>query len=369
MLITSGIVLNCIIFGALFRPLEPVKAVVSVPMKVLSFNLFTNWVIDPLRLFSQPSCAFIKILYDKFFLIKSFDNYSMDNFCKKLCKSFEDRNGLYSGVILTQFSEIEMFEFRFINVIFLSVHQDLSKNGKQPVTTNNSNEITITNGFGRPHSVSNVNHAKDRLLNGYHDTSNVMRVALSQPILNPKGLSNHGSDSVGKTFGSGVMNRRDIFYQGSMENVRKRSWVKIFSPKCWEILEKIWKPQIFIKWTKRLMIVYGSSGSFACSDEYMMRRRASVRSLPNGTVHKPNESTDCHPCAGETLAIFYEMLELSLLKDPLFLLFTLSNFCTSIGFNVPYVYLVVRNPETFRYIPTWTVRHYLDYVLLLARWN
>ncbi|XP_043275275.1 monocarboxylate transporter 12 [Venturia canescens] len=219
MLITSGIVLNCIIFGALFRPLEPVKKVVSVPMK------------------------------------------------------------------------------------------ELSKNGKAPVTTKNSNEITITNGFGRPHSVSNVNHAKDRLLNGYHDSNNVMRVALSQPILMGKGLGHPGADSVGRSFGSGVMNRRDIFYQGSVENVRKRS------------------------------------ESFACSDEHVTRRRASLRSLPNGAIHKQNESTDCHPCAEETMGIFHQMLELSLLKDPLFLLFTLSNFCTSIGFNVPYVYLVTQAEE------------------------
>ena len=35
MMITSGLVLHCILFGALFRPLEPPKKVVSVPMKVI----------------------------------------------------------------------------------------------------------------------------------------------------------------------------------------------------------------------------------------------------------------------------------------------------------------------------------------------
>lgn len=35
------------------------------------------------------------------------------------------------------------------------------------------------------------------------------------------------------------------------------------------------------------------------------------------------------------------MMDLSLFKDPIFVLFSLSNFCTSIGFNVPYVFMKV----------------------------
>ena len=74
----------------------------------------------------------------------------------------------------------------------------------------------------------------------------------------------------------------------------------------------------------------------------MTRRHASIKSLPNGTAHKQTENFECLPYAEETMGILHQMLELSLLKDPVFLLFTLSNFCTSIGFNIPYVYLVVR---------------------------
>ena len=36
------------------------------------------------------------------------------------------------------------------------------------------------------------------------------------------------------------------------------------------------------------------------------------------------------------------MMDLSLLKDPIFMTFAISNFLTSIGFNVPYVYTVVK---------------------------
>lgn len=47
------------------------------------------------------------------------------------------------------------------------------------------------------------------------------------------------------------------------------------------------------------------------------------------------------PCSPETRDTLREMLDFSLLKDPIFILFTVSNFCTSIGFNIPYVYIVV----------------------------
>lgn len=35
-------------------------------------------------------------------------------------------------------------------------------------------------------------------------------------------------------------------------------------------------------------------------------------------------------------------MNFSLLKDPIFVIFALSNFFTSVGFNVPYVYLVLQ---------------------------
>ena len=49
----------------------------------------------------------------------------------------------------------------------------------------------------------------------------------------------------------------------------------------------------------------------------------------------------CIPASAESAETFQQMLDLSLLKDPIFIMFAVSNFLTSIGFNVPYVYTVV----------------------------
>uniref|UniRef100_T1GDJ5 Major facilitator superfamily (MFS) profile domain-containing protein n=1 Tax=Megaselia scalaris TaxID=36166 RepID=T1GDJ5_MEGSC len=44
-------------------------------------------------------------------------------------------------------------------------------------------------------------------------------------------------------------------------------------------------------------------------------------------------------CSPETRDTFDEMMDFELFKDWVFIIFVVSNFCTSIGFNVPYVYL------------------------------
>lgn len=47
----------------------------------------------------------------------------------------------------------------------------------------------------------------------------------------------------------------------------------------------------------------------------------------------------CISCSTETRDTFAEMMNFSLLRDMIFLIFTISNFCTSIGFNLPYLYV------------------------------
>lgn len=48
----------------------------------------------------------------------------------------------------------------------------------------------------------------------------------------------------------------------------------------------------------------------------------------------------CISCSKETRDTFAEMMNFSLLKDAIFVIFAVSNFCTSIGFNMPYLYVV-----------------------------
>ncbi|XP_058806582.1 monocarboxylate transporter 13 [Phymastichus coffea] len=96
--------------------------------------------------------------------------------------------------------------------------------------------------------------------------------------------------------GGGAINRSDAFPRGSVHGTRKRS------------------------------------ESLGASSEDSLRLRLSLRSLPSAAAAGPG--TGSGPGAARRAPRF------SLLRDPLFVVFCLSNFCTSIGFNVPYVYLI-----------------------------
>ncbi|XP_053682690.1 monocarboxylate transporter 12 isoform X2 [Sabethes cyaneus] len=83
-------------------------------------------------------------------------------------------------------------------------------------------------------------------------------------------------------------------------------------------------------------------------------RHASLASLPKGTYgsvaggsrtlgkDEPVVCCGCIPCSRETADTLQEMMNFSILKDPIFIIFTVSNFLTSVGFNVPYVYLAAQ---------------------------
>ena len=50
----------------------------------------------------------------------------------------------------------------------------------------------------------------------------------------------------------------------------------------------------------------------------------------------------CCTVSDKNARVFRQMVDFSLFRDPIFLMYAVSNFLTSIGFNVPYVYTVDR---------------------------
>lgn len=100
-----------------------------------------------------------------------------------------------------------------------------------------------------------------------------------------------------------VMGRKDIFYSGSLLNI----------PEYKKDPERY----------RRSML--------DCKEEVV------------ATSDAENQSKICCIKAGSKQAkILHQMLDFSLFKDPIFMMYAASNFLTSIGFNVPYVYTVDR---------------------------
>merc|ERR1719431_2240893 len=59
-------------------------------------------------------------------------------------------------------------------------------------------------------------------------------------------------------------------------------------------------------------------------------------------VEAANNKICCFPASPKQAKAFNQMLDLSLLKDSIFMMYAVSNFLTSIGFNVPYVFTLDR---------------------------
>lgn len=74
--------------------------------------------------------------------------------------------------------------------------------------------------------------------------------------------------------------------------------------------------------------------------EEIVRTRVSVTSLSN-KAGQPKSVERFKDSVKRKIGIFQQILDTSMLRDPIFILFTFSNFCTSIGFYVPYVYVLV----------------------------
>ncbi|KAE9533341.1 hypothetical protein AGLY_009244 [Aphis glycines] len=99
---------------------------------------------------------------------------------------------------------------------------------------------------------------------------------------------------------SGIMYQKDIFYSGSLVNINANR--------------------------RRTISQSTNAGAYAAE-------------ITNGIIES-DQFSDGICCSADAKSTIKQMLDFSLLKDPVFILYTISNFLTSIGFNIPYLYLV-----------------------------
>lgn len=148
------------------------------------------------------------------------------------------------------------------------------------------------------------NNLKFNLVTSYKEVpSSGIRTALSQPMLITRVSSQFGS--------SEVLRRCNGLHHGSLENIRN-----YFKSLIIENKEEVLPLNTY---------------SARVSNKVEIKKTETNSTLPS----QPEKKTD----------VLREVLEASLLKNPVFILFTVSNFCTSIGFNVPYVYLLPQAEE------------------------
>ncbi|CAH0556449.1 unnamed protein product [Brassicogethes aeneus] len=244
LLIISSLVLNCVIFGAFFRPLEPEKL-----------------DDDKSAITLKASAAHSDI------------HISEHNLYKLDVKTNGDGSQIHRPRSMGHFS--------------IPRGTRLEQNGNIPVIK---------------------------------QESDFARLALSQPMLTQSESNYYRNNSAKQHYGSqnfrrhGPIDRIDVFYQGSLMNIPS--------------------------YRSRLDLKHGE-------DELFVQRRPSTYSYRRrAAVEEEDEpaTTVCGfvPCSQETKDTLNEMLDFSLFQDVIFILFTVSNFLTSVGFNIPYVYIVPR---------------------------
>lgn len=264
-LIISGIVLNCMIFGALFRPLEPIKKSKQQLHSIMEEDEEDHGQRDK-RDYTD------------------LDQYKRNN--------NTETNGIPS-------SDDDADAYQFPR--------------SQSVGHNLATKKYNTVGRNGKMSSKQLSPPKPGI-----------RTTLSQPMLMDSNEQTPLKEShKPHLHGSGTMYRPDILYQGSLYNI----------------------PQY-----KSHLELHGSHAS--CDFSSLRHdRHHSTEDLEQNVL-----CCGCIPCSKETCDTFEEMMNFSLFKDVVFIIFVVSNFCTSIGFNVPYVYMVAHaeglgiNSETASYL-------------------
>lgn len=149
-------------------------------------------------------------------------------------------------------------------------------------------------------------------------TKALSRLTSSQPLLitstQSESRHHYGSQNLRR---QGPLYKPDVFYQGSLMNIPSyRSKLDLKGAEDSELMER----------------------PHSAYSSYKHRRRSSI---------SVEETRICGivPCSQETKDTLSEMLDFSLFKDLIFVLFTISNFLTSIGFYIPYVYIVSKAKE------------------------
>jgi len=87
---------------------------------------------------------------------------------------------------------------------------------------------------------------------------------------------------------------------------------------------------------------HGSHGLLTEHRKDTNSSRSSMRA--EDVASEPGKKCGCSPAVMDTI---HSYLDLSLLMDPIFLIFAASNFLTSIGFNAPYVFIPDRASEDY----------------------
>lgn len=185
LLVIAGIVLNCILFGALFRPLDSKKNLKKKPSNVVQVGG------------DEEMCKLIELI-----VLKIYENsHTKNNVDEVLQTQTNGHAGDRRSSLQKQAADWKKSEM----VRSSSVGHSLTKGSRQ---------------HNSQHKVHYDQVDEDTCINGVtHNNGEEMRSALSHPYLNETNDRLHFKSSHRSIAKSGTMSRPDVLYQGSLYNI------------------------------------------------------------------------------------------------------------------------------------------------------
>lgn len=290
MLIIAGLVLNCAVFGGLFRPLEAP----SPPNAHKHPSLTNKPDLPKLKINSQSmSNGKLQVADES---ASPCTPLMFHANCSAIIEESPKKNMVSSDSKLTN---------GFLNSSKQEVSQNILPSG---YSTNPSTPCeNVMNGFSKEIVLRSNGHTVDKKEDSSFRNSLMLPSEFLKRKVEGSPLSSFvcSSASLAQTnkelsqlessphSHTGLLYRKDIFYSGSLVSIAK----------------------------------------------YRSNPNISYASVPaEDSFDASSRKTRFRCCPAEIRDALVEMTDFSLLMNPVFLMFAISNFLTSIGFNVPYVY-------------------------------
>ncbi|PRD24076.1 UNVERIFIED_CONTAM: slc16a12 [Trichonephila clavipes] len=290
MLIIAALVLNCTVFGALFRPLES-----SCP-KRKSVALIKNHELPKLRLSNgtlnngRLSITDDGVTPSTPLMFQANGRPSIDDQSKKNPEDTISNDSRLTNGFINHSKSLDITPKMILPPGY-------STNPSTPLESNGVNKDIVLRSNGITQDRKNEGLRNSLMLPTDFLRRKVEGTPLSSFVCSSASLAQTHKElsqleySCSQSHHGGLMYRKDIFYSGSLVSLAKyRSHPNISYSTVWDNHE-----------------AQSKKNRFKC-------------------------------CPKEMRDALEEMTNFSLLKNPIFLMFAVSNFLTSIGFNVPYIY-------------------------------
>jgi MFS family permease len=336
LLIQAGLILNCAVFGTLFRPLKPIKVALPQPDVDVETDAQKKSSAEQLPLLFR-----IKMARDD--LMKKCD--SLGSFADNASVTAEPKTGSRSRFLKTSNNN------KYPTATQVLVRSTTALSGQRRPSSHSLNAQTNSlhasntstaspprsrkrlSGSSYTDAVQQEEESKPVLaVNAVPEDVTLKRVPTCNEILKPVEEERRGSDETTE-----ILEEADrvMIIQAANKAGKRTRHTSECSCKSRDVgVRPLYRDDIFFGGSLQKLPQYTSQNSVG----YHM----SVTRLPSKKDVMEEVNQECRLCPEAVRRTVTTMLDMSLLRSPTFLLLAVSGFITMMGFYVPFMYMTDR---------------------------